>query len=136
MAFSWREELGTGVKDIDDQHRELIARINNLLDACSRPTESREVGSYLRFLQEYVAFHFAAEERDMTGCAYPGLAAHEQEHEQFKRRVNDLCRQHAQQGVSISVVLKTISSSGEWLVEHIMKTDRQMAAFLVQAKKG
>jgi hemerythrin len=135
MAFAWREDLRTGVDDIDKQHKELIARLNKLIEACNWPAGNRQVGEYLAFLNEYVNFHFAAEEREMTTHAYPGLAGHAGEHREFRKRVNDLCRQHEQQGANLSVLLKTISSSGEWLVSHIMKADKEMAQFLVQAGK-
>lgn len=135
MAFEWKEELRTGVDTIDAQHKELFARINKLLDACNRLRENGDIGNYLAFLEEYVELHFAAEEQEMRTHSYPGFAAHAGEHAEFRQRVKDLCRQYEQQGVNISVLLKTISSSGEWLVSHIMKTDKEMASFLVQARK-
>jgi hemerythrin len=136
MGFAWNDDLRTGIRDIDDQHKELISRINGLLDACSQSTDRVEIGRYLTFLREYVAFHFAAEEREMTGHRYPGLPAHEAEHEHFKKEVNKLHQQFFEHGWSIQVLLTTIRSSGEWLLNHIQKTDREMAAFLKRRASG
>jgi hemerythrin len=72
----------------------------------------------------------AAEEREMTCYRYSGLASHEQEHEHFKKVVGGLKREFAEQGASISVVLMTMRSSCDWLVNHIKKTDKAMAAYL------
>ena len=132
MGFQWTEDLGTGVEDIDAQHQELILHVNALLDACSHERGRDDIGKFLGYLSEYVAFHFAAEEREMTCYHYPGLAAHEQEHERFKKVVGDLKREFDEQGASISVVLMTMRSSCGWLVDHIKKTDLAMAKFLKQ----
>jgi hemerythrin len=130
MGFEWADSLATGVEDIDSQHKELINRVNALLDACNQQKENEEIGKYLSFLREYVAYHFAAEERTMTEQRYPGLKQHEEEHEAFKARVHDLYRSYTGRGVSIPTLVMTIRSSCDWLVNHIMKTDRAMADFL------
>lgn len=130
MGFAWKESLNTGVPDIDSQHHELLTRISKVLEVCNTDQATGEVGQYLSYLRDYTAFHFAAEEREMSTYRYPGLAAHEAEHEQFKARVNDLYRSYTEHGASLAVVVMTIRSSGEWLIQHIFKTDKAMAAFL------
>lgn len=132
MSFQWAEDLSTGVDDIDMQHKELILRVNTLLAACNDRKSREEIGKFLTYLGEYVAFHFAAEEREMTGSRYPGLAQHEREHDDFKKRIAILKRSFLEQGASTQVVLMTVRLSGEWLVSHIMRTDKEMAAFLKQ----
>jgi len=131
MSFQWTEELRTGVDDVDSQHQEIISRINALMEACARhPSDRAEIGAYLDFMHEFIAYHFAAEEREMTGHKYPGLLRHEEDHEQLKRQVNNLCRDFREHGATIPVVLMTMSSAGEWFLSHILKTDKAMAAFL------
>jgi hemerythrin len=130
MSFQWTEELSTGIEDIDMQHKELILHVNTLLAACSNRKGREDVGKFLTYLSEYVAFHFAAEEREMIGGGYPGLEQHEEEHEAFKKRIAELKRSFLEQGASTPVVLMTVRSAGEWLVGHIMKTDKKMAGFL------
>lgn len=43
MAIEWTDELATGVNKIDNQHKELFKRINNLLDACNQGKGKDEV---------------------------------------------------------------------------------------------
>jgi len=136
MGLEWNDSLNTGIEDIDSQHKELIARLNQLLVSCIDIRNNETVVGYLTFLREYVAYHFAAEERDMTAYAYPGLAAHEAEHEQFKKRVNQLYESVTAHGPTSQIVVSAIRSSGDWLVNHILKTDMAMAAFLKQQKKS
>ena len=130
MSFAWTDDLLTGVDDIDGQHKEIFVRINTLLDALARQKGRQETGKFLDYLVEYVAYHFAAEEREMTGRKYPGLAGHEREHEDFKKRINALKRDVQESGVSTQLVLMTVRSSCEWLIGHIKKTDKAMAEFI------
>jgi len=135
MGFEWDDTLSTGIEEIDRQHKELIARINQLMDAITGKQDKEAVAGYLTFLREYVAYHFAAEERDMTEYTYPGLIAHEAEHEQFKKRVNQLYDSFLARGATDQILVAAIRSSGEWLVNHIHKTDKTMAAFLIKQTK-
>lgn len=132
MAFQWTEDLRTGVDDIDAQHMELILHVNTLIDACNSQKGRDDIGRFLGYLSEYVAFHFAAEEREMTCYHYPGLAAHEQEHEHFKKVVGNLKGEFTEHGAGINVVLMTVRSACDWLVNHIKKVDMEMAKFLKQ----
>ena len=63
MAIEWRESLATGHEEIDNQHKELFKRFNNLLTACNKGKGNEEVGNLLKFLSDYVVSHFAAEEQ-------------------------------------------------------------------------
>jgi hemerythrin len=132
MSFEWNDELAMNIEDIDNQHKELFSRLNALLAACATNQDKDAVASYLSFLREYVAYHFAAEEREMLTHGYPGLAKHESEHVQFKNRVNQLYDSFLAHGVTIPILVAAISSSGEWLVNHIHKTDKALAAFLLE----
>ena len=130
MGFEWTDDLLTGVRDVDEQHKEIFVRINALLDALTRQKGKEEIGGFLDFLQEYVAYHFAAEEREMTGHKYPGLPGHEKEHEEFKKRICSLKRDFNEYGASTQLILMTVRSSCEWLIGHIKKTDRAMIEFM------
>jgi len=130
MSFTWTPELSTGVEEIDSQHKELFKRLNTLLDACSQQKGKEEVGGYLAFLEDYIVQHFSAEEAAMTKAGYPGLQAHRQEHDYFKQRIATIKKEFLDYGATIHVVLLAVRTSGDWLLSHIKKTDREMGAFL------
>ncbi len=134
MSMQWTEDLSTGAADIDEQHKELFGRFNRLLEACTQQRGLSEIGSYSDFLMEYVAYHFAAEEREMSTFRYPGLQRHEDEHEQFKKEINALHREIRATGARMTLVLTMLWASWEWLVRHVKGTDREMAAFLKQVR--
>lgn len=130
MSFEWHDDLYTGVSSIDSQHKEILARFNALLQACNTTGEKDEIGGYLKFVHEYILYHFA-EEREMSAHKYPLLAEHKAEHEMFKIRINQLYEGYMLHGVSMQVFVMTIRSSGDWLVNHIYKTDKIMAGYLL-----
>ncbi len=129
MSFEWNDDLNTGISQIDSQHKELFARYNVLLQACNTTHESDAVGNYLNFLLGYTIFHFEAEEREMTDRKYPRFAEHKIEHDIFKKQINQIHEGYTTHGVNMQVFVMTIRSSGEWLVNHILKADKAMAAY-------
>jgi len=83
MIAEWREEMATGDEEIDSQHRELLRRINDLLQGVRALKGSEEIGKLLWFLKGYVRKHFWAEEELQLNCGFPGYLAHKAEHEAF-----------------------------------------------------
>jgi hemerythrin len=130
MSIEWSEDLSTGIADIDEQHKELFLRFNALEDACRQQRGLDEIGRYMDYLMEYTAYHFAAEEREMSRYNYTGLQRHHQEHEQFKREINALYNEIRVTGARMTLVQTTRWASMEWLVAHVKNTDGEMAAYL------
>lgn len=60
------DSLSTGVRSIDDQHKELFDKINNLLAACREGKGKEEVAKVMKFLSDYVIDHFGTEEGYMV----------------------------------------------------------------------
>lgn len=133
MQIDWNEELATGNGTIDDQHKELISRINALFTACNQGKGREEVSRLLQFMAEYVRSHFATEEALQQRYAYPDFVAHKAEHSDFVRRLNDLERQFTSEGATLSLVIQTNQSMVNWLISHINATDKKLAAFLRSA---
>jgi hemerythrin len=130
MALEWRENLETGVEEIDLQHKELFGRINALLDACTKGQGREEVLKLLLFLDDYIRTHFDAEERLQKRFDYPGYLAHREQHNRFVRQVDELERQVGSEGATIGLVIQTNRTMTEWLIEHISKVDREFAEFV------
>lgn len=71
--IEWLDQYSVGVESIDNQHKELFARINKLLDACSQGEGKKVLPEVLDFLGDYVVFHFSTEEKYMKEYLYPPL---------------------------------------------------------------
>lgn len=130
MAFTWTEDLRTGNELIDQQHKQLIQAINELLNACAQGKGRTEVERTMRFLQDYTAKHFADEEQLQQRYRYPDYANHKRYHEAFKQTVRDLAQELQKEGPTIVLVGKLNTSVGGWLLNHIKREDVKVAAHI------
>ena len=130
MAILWSKDLETGVVAIDNQHKELFARVNRLLEACIGGKGIKEVRETLDFLANYVIEHFEAEERVMRRSNYPGYHMHKQLHNEFRAEVERLMKEIEEEGVGSFTVVKVNQIVVGWLNNHIRRVDRVMAQAL------
>jgi len=130
MAVLWRNDLSIGVEAIDNQHKELFNRINTLLDACTQGKGAEEVGSVIKFLEEYVVVHFNHEQSLMTKYNYPEYEAHKAMHIKFVEDFSKLKQQFEKEGATINFVIQTNQVVVDWLVNHISRVDKKLGAFL------
>lgn len=130
MAIGWREDLLTGIDEVDTQHRELFLRFGNLLTACNDGKGNEEVLRLFMFLDEYVVAHFAAEERIMRHCGYVDYLEHKRQHQKFARDLEELKRKLRDGGAGLSLVISTNQMMIEWLTRHIEKMDKEIAGSL------
>ena len=135
MPLQWNESLATNVVEIDNQHRELITSINNLLQAMQQRKGNEEIEAVLRFLDEYVKMHFGMEEEYMQKHTYPGYNSHKEEHDQFIKSFLDLKQEFGVVGPEPVMVIKTQRWLTDWWTSHIGKVDKELGAFL-QSKLG
>ena len=94
--IEWDASLSVGVDLIDEQHKMLIQRLNDMSNAIEFTKGPNEIARTLSFLIDYTDFHFSAEERHMREQEYPGLEDHLSKHEEFKSTLADLERRITQ----------------------------------------
>lgn len=134
MSIDWNESYAVGVKDIDDQHKELFSRVNALIDAMMQKKGGEEIGKVVKFLESYVIAHFGNEERQMTRNNYPGLANHKGQHEAFIKAFNEIKKQYQEKGPVSEVTIQINSKLGSWLRSHIPVIDKELGKFLNSLK--
>ena len=126
MAVAWTEELAIGVEQIDEQHKEIFRRVNALLEACKSGKGKEAVGETVKFLENYVVEHFAAEENIQLHYSYPDYKLHKAMHEAFIADVQGLKKMLDEQGATLTAVLRTNQLVVDWLVKHIKKADKDL----------
>jgi len=130
MSFQFTPDLATGNATIDGQHKELIAAMNKLLDACANGKGRDNLSSTAKFLYDYTSRHFADEEKLQISSKYPDYANHKRYHEDFKQVVRGIVAELEKDGPTIVLVGKISNSIGGWLVNHIKKEDAKVAAHI------
>ncbi|WP_025323758.1 bacteriohemerythrin [Deferrisoma camini] len=128
--MQWEPKMATGIAKIDAQHKELIRRINKLLDAMKEGQGREMVGEVLEFLGRYVVEHFADEEALMKKYGYPKYPEHKAIHDRFKKEFEALAAENEKRAGSLSLTLQVQNKVVDWLRNHIMNVDVKMAAQL------
>ena len=131
MYAEFDESLVTGNEMIDGQHRELIAKINKLVDCCEQSSGKLEAIKMLDYLSEYTDFHFSAEEKLQEEMSYPGLEEHKKQHAAFVKAVGELHEMlEEEEGPTDAFVEAVNKNVIDWLYKHIKGFDCSVASYV------
>lgn len=124
--FLWNNKFATGVESIDNDHRKLIGMINELYTAMSKGEGRTVLHSVVCQMVDYSKLHFRREEQIMKQIDYPFFEKHEMMHDAFIARVVTFMQKLEEGKDSISIEI--VAFLREWLSDHILKADMQLAA--------
>lgn len=130
MGVEWNQSLSVGVKEVDNQHKELFKRVSDLLDALSQGKGRQEVGNLIKFLADYTVTHFRDEEALMAKHNYPGLDEQKKEHAQLIKDLGELKKEFEAVGPSLTLLMQIQRKAVDWLTNHISKSDKKIGEFL------
>ena len=85
MEWKWDSGLEIGIELIDEQHKELFSRIDQLELAIYKGKASFELIKLMEYLESYVIEHFEVEEKLMIDARYPDFAKHANQHNEFRK---------------------------------------------------
>ena len=128
--IEWDDSLSIGVGLIDEQHKMLIQRLNDLSAAIEKTQGEGGVVQTLDFLIEYTDFHFSAEEKCMAEHDYPGLEHQKKQHEEFRASLKNMVDDYEYEGVTRALTTSVNVFLHNWLINHIKGVDRKLGEFL------
>lgn len=131
LKYELTKDLMTGNSTIDQEHRELFAAVNNMMDACAKGQGRSTIEPTMKFLLDYVNKHFTHEEELHQKSGFPDLAAHKQFHAGYAKKLRELAAAIPATGPTITDVGNINQHIGV-LVSHIRSTDKKLGAFLTQ----
>jgi hemerythrin len=131
----WSEELSIGVDLIDSQHKELFVKINELVAAIKDHTCKYKITDVIRFLEDYIVFHFSEEEAYMRQNDYPGYLLHQAQHNYFMESFLELKKElqkleGGKKRGSYDLSVMTNQVVVDWILDHIAEVDRKFGEFL------
>jgi len=131
--LTWREELAIGHAEIDDDHKRLIALINDFESLVAKWPGERALHEVLIGLHDYARSHFHREEAVQLACGYPHYAAHKAEHEALLKEVTAMARRYFVDRTA-PVTQQSLGEASNllkhWLVDHIIKSDLRIRQYL------
>jgi len=126
--MTWTDELSVGVRLIDEQHKVLLGLINELHAAMRARKSDAAMAGILARLKEYTVKHFGQEEEYFDRHGYPETAQHKEIHAKLVRQVLDF--EAALKSGKAKVTMDIMRFLKDWLVGHIMGTDKKYGPFL------
>jgi len=131
--LTWREELTVGHPDIDNDHRRLIAIINDFERLSTLIPKERALHEVLISLYDYAASHFAREEEIQRAGNYPFQEAHKAAHRDLLHDITEMATRYFIKKTepitkeSLDVAAGFLRS---WLLDHIIKDDLRMRGYV------
>lgn len=129
----WNDSYLTGVERIDSQHQVLVNTLNEANARLTAGVTRDLLEQITRDLLSYALYHFETEEALMQEYDYAGGAAadeehHRKEHRDFSHTVVTL-REGLRDG-NLVTREELLSFLNNWLVNHILYTDKKLGAYL------
>ncbi len=138
-AFVWSDKLATGIVEVDEQHKHLVALINQIGDLSSSGADSSQIKPVIDELVRYTVYHFDTEEQMMRRYEVNAehQAKHFKTHDDFRKQVTLAVGiiQTAPQN-SISLLAQLLNYLTRWLLQHIMVDDLRMAREIQALQAG
>jgi hemerythrin len=126
--FRWRPELQLHVLEIDQQHRELLARARVLQESIESAKPRQELQALLSALLDFTEMHFHTEEELMLAHSYKGFAAHKAAHAELLEQAYLVKRELSTGAIHPCHMLSLFIQA--WTTQHIVGPDKEFCAFL------
>lgn len=119
--IEWKQSYSVGIDEIDEQHKELIALINDLQEALDQSKGNEVISDIINKVVDYTHYHFDHEEKLLEKKSYPDLAEHKKVHAQYRADMQQLKEQFESSDMFFKP--KLVRKLMMWLRTHIMETD-------------
>jgi len=134
----WNDTLATGIDKIDEQHQILVNLFNEANTKLTTNNSAEFLEQITRDMLSYALYHFETEEELMQKCGYiedksEDSEIHIRQHRSFSAKVVAV-RNDIKAGVLISRE-DLLSFLNSWLINHILNTDKHLAAFLLASEQ-
>lgn len=129
FMYEMKDEYLTGIESIDKEHRVLFEIADEIYQLCVNefvPDKYDHIVNLIQKLKNYTIVHFQHEEEYMESIHYKRMFTQKIQHDNFRRKLDtlDLEMIDDNQEQAIEDLLKFVT---DWLVEHIMETDKRIA---------
>ena len=122
----WRPELNTGDPDIDREHQEIYAKLNEIGEAIRKHDSPEVISQLIAVLQHYSNAHFRREERAMSCSRCPMHGANCAAHAYFSERLKIWMTIISSSGLPVSLLEDIHEETCRWIEQHIEKIDTSL----------
>jgi len=119
--IKWDESCRVGVKELDDQHKQLFKICNDLIRTVVENRVAETGLETIQQLTDYAEHHFRREEELLYQAGYSDAREHHLEH---NRLMNDLLLFKSEYIAGDLDVSRVSEFLIEWILHHVKGTDR------------
>lgn len=123
----WGENFSVGVRDLDEQHRQIVIMVNTLIDMNNAEVDSEIISDTLTKMTRYAMEHFEKEEQYMLDYGYPEYPSQKRQHQEFKKKTVNFCMEVMVHEVTVPKEIFTYLKS--WWTNHILQEDMKYKKF-------
>ena len=120
---TWNPDLETGHAEIDADHRQLFAQLNDLKTAIDSGAGRERMVDLITILLGYALQHFAREEAHMQRVNCPAITDNIDAHRDFARKLDGWLVLLSTGGMSASIMIDVHREAAAWIEAHILKVD-------------
>ncbi len=136
MGIDWSDLLSVGINAMDDEHKELFNRINELLKSLLGYEGEFDVADLVAKVNEYIDYHFRDEEKMMASWGYPDLEAHKKLHASYEEEFSNIEKTLRAGGFDAGLLIEIQDKIINWLLDHIAKVDKKYGLFIDKEKRA
>lgn len=133
--FRWNRKLELGIPLIDDQHRKLLECSNSLTIALSGGNAENKAREVIRFMEQYILYHFQAEEAFQVECNYPQYREHQAIHSRIGTLLKYSLVELSESKFTPEDIDKFYTFFRETVEEHIWVEDAEFAGYYRNFKR-
>lgn len=123
----WGENFSVGVRDLDEQHKQIVIIVNTLIDMNNAEVSSEIISDTLTKMTRYAMDHFEKEEQYMLDYEYPEYPSQKKQHQEFKKKTVNFCMETMVHEVTVPKEIITYLKA--WWTNHILKEDMKYKEF-------
>ena len=135
--FPWDSSFETGIKEIDHQHKKLVEIINDLATKLVFSQKRIDLDQIFKELIDYARYHFKTEEAIWSHHLgnHPSYEKHQKTHSKFTTHIKMLLKELENKPIK-EVIENALGFLTEWLVSHILESDRHLAYVILALENG
>lgn len=127
--IAWSDSLSVDVPEIDAEHRQFVARVNDLNQAIVECRDKATVERLLDLMLMEASHHFWHEQQLLARWNYPERDDHAAKHAQLSAELDRVMKEFERSDVSFTWALKGLYIK-QLLVDHLLKEDMKFRDFL------
>lgn len=132
--FTWSDKFIIGIKEIDQQHKQIVDLINTLSDSRGADEHDKSLHNIINDLISYTKKHLSYEENLLKEHNYPDFTSHKLEHDRLVSQAIDLQKKYILGNTNLYTDLAILLN--DWLAEHILVIDKKYVPFLKSIGTG